>query len=256
MWLFTLNLFFCLITNVYADSTWGEWNEAKIRYDQHEYSEALQALLNHPKDNSAYHYNLGNIYFRLGKGGAALAHLEKANRMHPHEPDIQYNLTLVRSSLSKLNSSQTLDSASNWVEQMADRLSLDEIRTALGLLGWGVALLWVRAYLKTRTVRRAFLRPSGLFPFLGFLIFAGVYGIQRWGNSCPPAISLQQQSIRSGPGEDYLELATAYEGSKVRILGTSSEESASSASTPQIWRQVRYSQDGVGWIKDDYLLML
>ena len=251
------------------DHPWDDWQEAKTNYDTQKFQEALKAFQEHPKNDASYHYNLGAVYYRLGKMGAALGHFEKANRMSPHDPDIQYNLSLVKNQLSRSIGAEKLDPASTWVEEISDRLSLDEVRTAIGLLGLILVLLWTKTYLSTQTLKTALLNPKSLLALAGFIVSSSVYGIQRWGDSCPPAILLQKQTIRSGPGDHFIELAQTDEGSKLRILGPS----ATTAGSPpagnvtgdptqqpeggsEVWRQVRYSQEGIGWIRASSLLIL
>ncbi len=239
-----------------SEKDWGEWLRAKSSYDSQKYEDALEVFKEHPKDDASYHYNLGTVYFKLGKFGASLAHLEKANRMHPHDSDIQHNLSLVRNRLTQLMGADKLDPASTLPEQIADRLSLDEIRTALGLLGMIAVILWIRNYLKTHSLKNAILSPTGLFALTGFIVAAGVYGIQRWADAYPPAICLQKEPIRSGPGEHYIELSQTEEGSKLRLLGPTAQDSSSVQNESETWHQVRYSGDGIGWVKSSCLLVL
>src|SRR4051794_20660270 len=78
---------------------WGEWKEANALYDSKKYDEALQNLQTHPRNDFSFYYNLGTIHLRLGHLGPALAYLEKANHLHPHDSEIQSNLALARSDL-------------------------------------------------------------------------------------------------------------------------------------------------------------
>jgi hypothetical protein len=267
--------FFCITAAYGAPSSdariWQDWQDLKNLYDSQNYEAALKELQAHPQENSHFYYNLGTIHYRLGHPGTAVAYLEKANRLAPYDPDIQYNLTLAKSVLSDSIGLSQLDPASTWTEQLADRVSLDEVRATLGLLGLIVVLLWTRAYLKTRNLKKVFIQPAGFLGLLGFGLTVGVYGVQRLGSSCPPAICLEKQSIRSGPGQQFMELAQTIPGAKLRLLGASAP-AAQPTSTPsalvtgdptqpsspssEIWQQVRYSPDGIGWIKSSSLLML
>lgn len=242
-----------------GSNPWGDWQEAKAHYDSQRFEEALKAFQEHPQENAAYHYNLGAVYYRLNKSGASLAHLEKANRMLPRDPDIQYNLSLVRNTLNQSLGADKLDPASSWVEALSDKLVRDEVLTIVSLLGFITILLWIRAFLNTQDLKKTLLNRYALISMVGFWISTGVFFVQRWGESYPPAISLQKQPIRSGPGNQFLELAQTEAGSKLRILGpvsnTIAENSQSTAENPESWRQVRFSRDGIGWVKTSTLLI-
>ena len=227
------------------------WTETKQLYDTQQFQAAIAQLQKSPQESSAYYYDLGTLSFKAGQFGRAVAYLEKANRLHPHEPDIQFNLSLAKKKLSQLIGDDQLDPSSSWLEQLADRVSLDEVRGTLGLLGLVVVLLWLRAYVSTRNLYQALFNTAGLLGILGFGITVGIYGIQRWADAYPPGICLESQVIRSGPGEHFLELVKVESGAKLRLLSSSA-----AAEDAENWRQVRYSPDGIGWIKASTILTL
>lgn len=237
--------------NDLKSGNWAEWKDAKSFYDVGKYEDALRALQQHPQESASYYYNLGTLFFQNGNLGQSVGYLEKANRLNPHDPDTQYHLSIARSALGRALGEDKVDPASSWLEGLADRISLEEVRTTLGLLAMIVILLWIRAYWATRNIKAALFKISGLLGILGFSITAGIYGIQRWANSCPPAISLERLSVRSGPGEHYLELSQIEAGAKLRLLGP-----AAQAGQGETWKQVRFSQDGIGWAKAGSLLEL
>lgn len=249
--------------------SWGEWQEAKNHYDQKQYKEALKELQTHPHENGSYYYNLGTVSYRLGELGRAVAYLEKGNRLASNDADIQYNLSVVRSALAQQLGADLLDPASSWWEKLADRVTIEQARATLGLMGLILSLLWIRAYLATRSLRKTFLNSAAFIAVLSFSITLGVYGIQRWAESSPPAICLEKDSVRSGPGAQYMELARIEAGSKVRLLGSSAADALThpepSGGAPtqlglennsEIWKQVRYSSESVGWIRASSLLTL
>jgi tetratricopeptide (TPR) repeat protein len=236
-----------------AKTPWGSWEQAKSLFDSGKYEEALESLKSHPSDEASYFYNLGTIYNKIGRVGTGVAYLEKANRLEPHDPAIQRNLSLARVELGRLIGHDHLDPASTWSERIADQVSLDEIRSTLGLLGSITLILWIRAYLRTRRLRKTLLQPAGVCAFIGFLITAGLYAMDRMAEAHPPAICIERQVVRSGPGNHFLELSQVEAGAKLRVLGP--EAAAEGAPTEQ-WRQVRFSQDGIGWVRVASLLLL
>ncbi|MEO5971220.1 MAG: hypothetical protein ABIQ95_14930 [Bdellovibrionia bacterium] len=272
--MFVLLLFFCAylsfgkLTASAAQPSekgaqWGDWETARNLYDSQRFQDALEALQTKPLDNANYYYNLGTIQYKLTQLGPAIAHLEKANRLRPHDSDIRYNLSLARSVLGQAIGADKLDPASNALEQLADQVSLDEVRFLLGLLGMLVLLAWLRAYLNTRSIRKMFMTPLGNIGLAGFILTTCIFGLQKWASTAPPAVSIQRHSVRSGPGERYSELARLEAGTKLRLLPTSTESSTELSTNLQgsqekrdTWQQVRYSHEGIGWVKISSLLVL
>ena len=245
----------------------GSWQEVHSLYQAGKLEEALRALMSQPQtERPAFYYNIGTLYLRLGKAGRSVAYLEKANRMRPHDTSILHNLQIARAAVSQTVGSDRMDPASNWLEGLADRVSLEEVRGTLGLLGLILSMIWIRRYLKTRDIKRTLLHPGSLFILAGFTVTATLYAAQRFSEIHPPAVCLDRETVRSGPGEHFLELAQVEAGSKLRLLGPTAEGSANSGSgapapaaspaTSELWRQIRYSTDGIGWVRASSLLLL
>ncbi|OFZ70322.1 MAG: hypothetical protein A3K03_03895 [Bdellovibrionales bacterium RIFOXYD1_FULL_44_7] len=227
-----------------------KWEEFRSFYDTGKYQEAIQSLKRHPSNDANYFYNLGNTYYRLGQFGLATAYLEKSNRTRAHDPDIQQNLSLAKAALSKQIGEDRIDPASGWIESISDNAPLDEIRGILGLFAFVLTLLWIRSYYKSRSLKRTLLQPAGLLGLLALAITASLYLIQRLNASSPPAVAVTAESIRSGPGEQFIELTRIEPGMKIRLL----EKSAKSGD--EAWQQIRYSKSSIGWIKESSLLPL
>ncbi|OFZ20166.1 MAG: hypothetical protein A2X94_09680 [Bdellovibrionales bacterium GWB1_55_8] len=232
--------------------------ELQILYQESKFQEAITRLLASPEhDSTAYHYNLGTLYLKTGVAGLSVAHLEKANTLKRHDADIQYNLQLARSEVSKLLGADRLDPASTAVERLADRISLEEVRGTLGLLAFLISALWLRSYMKSRSVRRVLLQPASLLLLFALSITLLLFGAQRYTELHPSGVLLEPQAVRSGPGNSFLELARVEAGTKLRIVNTAgSPEQGGGTPEPSKWLQVRYSADEIGWVRASSLLLL
>lgn len=238
-----------------SPSSWGDWDDARILYDAGKYNEALASLAAKPNPTDpAYFYNCGIIYYRLGRMGYALAHFEKANRLSPHDSNIQTNLKLVRDLLAQQLGKERVDPASSFLENVADRVALDEVRATLGLLVLVIALLVLKNYWKSRQLLFALTRPATILVGFALLITGTLYVAQRYSEIHPPSICVVSDTLRSGPGERFLDLGKAEAGMKLRLTGVSSQNTVDQG--VESWLQVHYSQDGVGWIKSSSLLLL
>jgi tetratricopeptide (TPR) repeat protein len=247
-----------------SNSSWAEWESVKTLYDSLKYREALEALQSKPSEKANYFYNLGTIYYKLVDMGPAVAHLEKANRLQPHDPSIQANLALSRLALIQTIGSDKLDPASSSFEQWGEEAPTEETQSILYFLVVISLLAWLSAYLKFRSLPKMLTSLLGNIGLVGFLLAATLYFANHWANRNPVAVLLQRQTIRSGPGDHYSSLSQLDAGVKVRILPNSTENSTdmtlTSSSNPahqtESWQQVRYSSEGIGWVKISNLLVL
>jgi len=228
----------------------NEWNDAHLAYDSGKFDDALHSLQDHPREEPNYYYNLGTVHFKLGHPGLAVAYLEKANRMRAHDTDIQNNLATARNELGRVIGEARLDTSSTWVESLADRVPLDEVRGTLGLVAFVLTLVWTRKYWITRDIKKTLLQPAGILTLVALFITSALYFAQRSADSHPPAVALDSQTIRSGPGNTFIDLGHVEAGVKLRLLGPTALEGT------ETWRQVRFSGDGIGWIPSSSLLLL
>src|SRR4051794_33076803 len=125
-WFFAFLLAFSIGSNNYAvagpsETNWKDWKQAKDLYDSQKFQDAVLEFEKHSQEDASYFFNLGTSYYRLDRLGEAVGYLEKANRTSPHDPDIQYNLSLIQTALGRSIGPEKLDPSSTWIEQLADR---------------------------------------------------------------------------------------------------------------------------------------
>ena len=248
---FSIALFLSLLIQTGTPSQaqaveWGEWQEVKTLYDAGKLDDAIASLRSKANSTSAFHYNLGTLLLASQKTGEALAHLEKANRLKPHDPEIQTNLKIARDSLGGVIGVDQLDPASSSLEAIADQLPRDEANGIIGLLALIVGGLWARAYNKNRSLTRVLSRSTGTMGLIGLILIASLYALLQVSRSQPPAALLERQTIRSGPGETFPQMIQLEAGVKVRVTGAED----------QGWTQIRHSKDRLGWIRSSSLLLL
>lgn len=222
---------------------------------QENYKEAINTLQQSATYDANYFYNLGILHGKLGNPGLATAYLEKANRLNPHDPEFIQSLLHARADLkasfSKKGLNGQVDAASNQVEKFSDKIHHDEILGVLGLLTLAASLFWIRSYWKTRNIKKALLRPAGWFGTFALVLTYALYGVYRVGSANPPSVSINLQSVRSGPGVGYPEIDSLEIGVKVRIIG-----SPVNVNEEEIWQKVRYKGEQTGWVPLSGLLPL
>lgn len=253
-----LRLWMVLLQLLPCWSAESNWQNVEDLYQAGRYEDALKFLEANPSENAHYYYNLGTLNARLDNKGLAVAYLEKAHQMKPHDSDIQHNLKISRAALSRLVGEERLDPASTWPEMIADRFTLDEVRGALGVFSLILMILWTRSYGLTRNLKKTFLQPAGCICAFGLVFTASLYGLERTAKNHPAAVCLEHQVVRSGPGEQYLEVGQVEVGTKLRLLGPSSSDilSSEASQTSGLWYQTRFLPGTIGWVRASKVLAL
>ena len=243
-----------------ADETSARWYQAQSQFEKEDWAGAIKTLesLSESRLSSqpGYFFNLGLAYYKQGQLGYARAYVEKANQIKPHDAATQHLLQMVHSDF-KNKTSGDWDSASTTWETLLDRVSLDEIRGVLGMLGFILVLLWVRPYRRYRSIRKTVLHPASLLGLIALFLTAGLYFMQRYANLHSAAICIETQVVRSGPGDGFLDLSRLSAGSKVRVLSEPTPAlDGETTGSGTLWRQIRFTQDAIGWVKTSGLIIL
>ena len=84
---------------------------------------------------------------------------------------------------------------------------------------------------------------------LCFSLSVGLYIRTVFENDFPKAICVTSQIVRSGPGEQYIELDRLVTGSKVRFKRETNEKR-------EQWVQVRFGSGRTGWLIRKQLVVL
>ncbi|MCM2280009.1 MAG: hypothetical protein NDJ89_18200 [Oligoflexia bacterium] len=237
-----------LLLASFAPSAQGaiRWEELKALYDARRYEDAQRLLLENPESTHDYYYNLGTLAYRLSRHGLAVAYLEKAYRMKPYDSDTRQNLELARSGLAQVIGASKLDPGSTPLEAFGDLLAPPAARAALGTLGLFLILLGLLRYRKDGDLRESLSHPQGALGALGLVLELLLVSAQWLDQRHPAAFPLERLTVRSGPGDQYLELAQVEAGVKLRILST--------GGSGDEWRQIRYAPDRIGWVRAPGLL--
>jgi|GEM_PF-804439 len=243
------------------------WPEVHAQYQQGRFNEALQLLKKiapqqiDEANRATYYFNLGTLSYRVGDLGKAVAFLEKANRLASNNSQVQHNLSLARSAWGKSIGADRLDPGASLADWWIDRTRSPKAQALFALFTFAILLMAMRRYsnLRSRSIRDIYTDSNiVLFCSLGIILFfmllattqfAGLLGTR------PAAISLNRQTVKTGPGERFLELTQVETGTQVRLTGISVIEKIENGQST-LWYQVRLSQDGIGWIREADFLFL
>ena len=243
--------------NAQQSGDWKNWEEVRQLYDESRYDEALQALESQqpPPDapaslRASYNYNVGNLYYRKGRYGAAAGYYELASTLAPNQEDASYNLALARKALLSESGRLNLDPTAGWFEKSLTSVSDPVFFGVSGLVLLILVLFALQLWLRQPGFLSTLHSVPGILLLSGALLLSGLYGVKGLFDANSRAICVSTGIIRSGPGPQSLELTTLAEGVRIKIAGPPQK------SGNDLWYPIRFSQDGVGWFPAPKLLLL
>ncbi|NPV14147.1 tetratricopeptide repeat protein [candidate division WOR-3 bacterium] len=182
----------------------GRFEEAVVVYD------SAAMFITAPE----VYYNRGNAQFKLGKLGRALADYLRAWALKPHDPDITNNIGFVRNFRPDKNPG----SESPLVTLARNILTPLDLLTTRFFAGVSFFLLALGLGLYLGTGKR-FFGYGAVVLAIGFLYFGAATLV--WNGIVSPAkavIVVPEAVLRSGPGEEYKEIAAVHDGLEVKIV--------------------------------------
>lgn len=164
---------------------------------------------------AAAHYNLGNAYFRLGQKGKALASYERARRLDPRDPDVEWNRRLLQGMLVDRIVDPAAGTPLGWANAVLEKATADEWALAVCLLLTVWALCVLGGWLAPLPRLWRWLGAVSLVLF--FAAAAGfVYGRIR--DQQPLAVVLDKEVfVRYGPSENERKAFLLHEGAVARV---------------------------------------
>ncbi len=158
-------------------------------------------------------YNRGDVRFKLGEIGRAIADYNRAYVLKPHDKAIIHNLAFAR----QFRPDRTLTIENPLVRMLNSVLRLLDAATARVLAGFFF-------FLSLASLALLFVRGQRLFGWialgLGVLFLYCFIAAASWGAVTSPerAVVVQPEvTLRSGPGPEYKEIAVVHDGLEVML---------------------------------------
>lgn len=193
----------------------------------------------HKPKTPVYYYNLGIIDLKQKKFESAWIHLGMAETKGS-DPAITQAVQEAEVALEKAGKTKTeLDPATDSLLVFADTIPLNTLNfVSSGLFILLFAITLYKTMKKTLTVRFSMLLG------LSFMVMLTFLSITLWVNSSEPAWVLKDEVAKTGPGENFLEVAKVSYGTKVRVV-----------KREKSWIRIRMNRSGLeGYIPESSVL--
>ena len=224
----------------------GLYNEANALYRSGDFAGAhrlyREVVATGVRDARLF-YNLGNANFKLGRMGEAILWYERAQRLAPHDEDIENNLrfaNLIKKDREPADDRNAVLRGLSvfYFWPSADQLSLLFALCFLALFG-----LAARRLLASDRLGVVWLSSVSLCSMLSAVFALWLVSRLQYRAGIDEAIVVAEKIMaRSGPAESQTEVFTAHEGTKVRLVRSEGQ-----------WVLVRLANGLGGWMRDDAL---
>jgi len=213
-------------------------------YEKGDYTGALKCyeeLIKSGVVNYALYYNAGNASFKTGSVGKAVLYYERALRIAPRDEDIKQSLRYIRSVTVDKQTDENSGFAYPLFSGLNGILSINELTITVFVLYVMLFLGGLVYIFSDRLSIKFFLKITGIVMLCIFFISSLFLCIRIYDQDWlkKGIIMVSQEKARSGPGEDYTEVFTIHEGSRVYLRDIL-----------QDWRKITLPNGYSGWIKN------
>ena len=218
-------------------------SDADSAYIQGDYLTAIgiyESIIENQGVNATLYMNLGNCWLKRDEVAKAILCYERAYLIDPSDPDVKFNLELVRT--------KTVDKV-NQVNQLFIVVWFKKLLAVLDVNGWAymtvilfagaILLIGVLLFSKKRAIRKISFSFSVFFLLLSILSF--IFATTQMGNirNRDTAIIMSPSvTVKSTPTSSGTDLFIIHEGRKVQILDSSMKE----------WVEIRLEDGNTGWV--------
>ena len=231
--------FYALETSSYG-STGPEalYLEGINAYHEGHYDRAAALFLNvaeTPLENGDLYYNLGNAFYKKGDLGRSVLWYERALKLMPSDPDLQFNHQFV--------TGLVVDTAENRSTPLADVFLFWKHRMSRQATAWAAVSSFVIFTLiflirNVKSSRGLKYGERTVLAFSVIFILAACYDFYTDRFDRQAVVISEEISVRSGLSDDATELFRLHHGTKVDVH----EELRG-------YVKIRFADDKIGWIE-------
>ena len=198
------------------------FNEANEKYKKGKYKDAIkfhESILAKGIKNGYIYFNLGNAYFKADMLGKSILNYERARIYQPSDPDVSFNLMFANSRRVDRIQEPQYNPFTKIILFFYNLLKINVlfwiIYILLLILIASLIMRWFYKNMDFQAINHKIFYYVGII-FL-ILLFVLIIKINEVKSSIHAIILSQEIKVKSGPSEDYTDIFTLHEGTKVKI---------------------------------------
>ncbi len=239
-------LFFCLLTGTASKAAgvnaYTLLDSGNAAYNKQYYSKAItfyEGFLKGDVESAQAYFNMGNCYYRLNEMPKAILYYEKAKRLTPGDPDVEFNLQLANQKITdKISSDTPLFIYSDWKRFENKMTERQWGIICISLLCISLLLFALYLYISSIFVKQ--LSFWSAFVILFSCLFTFYIANQQYDllTSHDTAVIMSPSvTVKGAPDDKATELFVVHEGTKVWVVKNDG-----------IWTEIKLSNGNVGWL--------
>ena len=220
--------------NIFSADVPADFSAANKLYAEGKFSDAAKAyetILQSGAQSPALLFNYGNVEFKSGNLGKAIAAFRRAELLAPRDSEIRANLAFVRNQVQGATVRESF--WQNWL----GNLSLNEWTVFAAIAFWLTFLLLAAKQIRPALATKL---KNATWIFAALTLFAvtllGVQAANHFSKQTAFVISAQAMA-RSGPFDDAQSAFTTHDGAELSVLDRRDD-----------WVQVADSSGKTGWL--------
>ncbi len=222
-------------------SLWAgtQFAEANAQYQKGNFKEAAglyEKMVAQGRASAAVHYNLGNAYFRAGKKAKALVAYKRALSAAPRDPDIRWNIVVLKSTLPDRLAPKDENIFVRWIREWADQFTVNELSIAFT----AILALWAVWALLNFFFPALKSRLGGVqVVILALFIAATAIFFFKWQEVRHPRVVVLEKEVgvRYGPSNLETKAFTLHEGAQGALMDETAD-----------WYNIMLIDKNSGWI--------
>ena len=230
-----------LSSSLVAQSSDELFNQASIKYQLKEYSEAIhlfEEIESTGKFSSEIYFNKANCYYKLQQSAEALLNYEKALKLDPSDEDAQFNLHLVQLRLVDKLAQVPKPFYQKWIINIKNLRTIDQwakIGILFLFLFCGLFITFIFSS-KYKIKKKAFSLSMFTFLVTATALSLAYYSLETQKTE---AVLMQANAyIKSAPSIHSEDLFILHEGTKVQVLEIFNN-----------WTKIKLSDGMIGWVE-------
>lgn len=188
------------------------------------------------------YYNLGNTFFKLGDIPSAILYYERAKRINPSDPDLNFNLEYANTKIVDKIEPLGEFFLVKWYKDVKNLFSSDGWAYIFIVSIWIIALLAILFFISYNLTVRKISFVSGIILILAslFILHFSISKRNEELDRNQAIIFVPSVYVKSSPDLSSTDLFILHEGTKVVILDKVSN-----------WIKIQIADGNEGWIEQD-----
>jgi tetratricopeptide (TPR) repeat protein len=225
------------------------FQKANVAYKSGAYDSArtmYSEISNNGFQNPELFYNLGNTYFKNTNIPAAILYYERASRMNPSDPDIQYNLGVANSFITDKIEPIEPFFIFSWADKSAKSLTPDGLGNVFLIMLLISCTLFTLFFTSTNKSLRQFGFILGiLFVFTSMVTFWLGMHASALADRKEAIVFSPSVNVKSEPSLNATIQFVIHEGLKVEVTGADGD-----------WTRINLADGNSGWISSQSIELI